>query len=189
MRNLDEAQQAAVLSRLSYFNQGARIAKKNWSQTRMRKRSIRIIVKILMKICASVKRTLIISRTSDDGVAHGQYWMLKFDIIPTLTKFSYGKSTSELRCSGWCHPNHAMPWIKEIELAKKGEYLRTSQSITERVYPKFEALDARFATGMRRIIKNSNFKEQIFIEEQNALKEDRTSEVDKSLIRSTSTSG
>ena len=66
-----------------------------------------------------------------------------------------------------------MPWINEIELVKSVKDLKTSQSITGRVYPNFEALDARIATVLRRIANNLNFRKKILIEEQKAQKEDR----------------
>ena len=76
-------------------------------------------------------------------------------------------------CSNSIHPNGAMPGIKQIVLATSVDDPKTSQSISEKIYPNFETLDAETATARRRIIINSNFNREISIEEQKAQKEDR----------------
>ena len=66
-----------------------------------------------------------------------------------------------------------MPGIKQIVLATSVDDPKTSQSISGKIYPNFETLDAETATARRRIIINSNFNREISIEEQKAQKEDR----------------
>ena len=43
-----------------------------------------------------------------------------------------------------------MLWIQENELSMSIDALQTSQSIIGRVYPDFEALDARIATALKK---------------------------------------
>ena len=49
----------------------------------------------------------------------------------------------------------------------------TSQSIPGYVYQNFQTLDARIASELKKMIKRSNFKKKVHLEEQKALKEDR----------------
>ena len=51
--------------------------------------------------------------------------------------------------------------------------LEISRSISGRIYPNFETLDARNATSLMKIIQNSAFKKEVQLEEQKAQKEDR----------------
>ena len=51
--------------------------------------------------------------------------------------------------------------------------LRSSSSIRGISMPNFEALDARIASALNKIIHNSQFKRRISLEEQKAQKEDR----------------
>ena len=64
-------------------------------------------------------------------------------------------------CSSAGHPSEAMPWIRDIRLAHSFGDLQTSQSITRRIYPHFETLDAKIATAFERILHSSNFKKKI----------------------------
>ena len=51
-----------------------------------------------------------------------------------------------------------MLWIQEIELSMSIDALETSQSITGRVYPDSEALDARITTALKK--ENSSLESQ-----------------------------
>ena len=51
-----------------------------------------------------------------------------------------------------------MLWIKEVELADSVDELRSSSSIRSIPMPNFEALDARIASALNRIIHNAHFK-------------------------------
>ena len=62
---------------------------------------------------------------------------------------------------------------KEVELVDSVDELRSSSSIRGISMPNFEVLDARIASALNKIIKNSQFKRRISLEEQKAQKEDR----------------
>ena len=64
-----------------------------------------------------------------------------------------------------------MHWIKEVEMVDSVDELRSSSST--RGMPNFEALDARIASALNRIIHNSHFKRRISLEEQETQKQDR----------------
>ena len=51
--------------------------------------------------------------------------------------------------------------------------LKTSRSIKGTHYPNFEMLDARIASALNKIIKNSHFKKKVSLEEQKAQEEDQ----------------
>ena len=59
-----------------------------------------------------------------------------------------------------------MQWIKGVELVDSVDDLRSSSSIRSIPMPNFEALDARIASALNRIIHNSHFKRRISLEEQ-----------------------
>ena len=71
------------------------------------------------------------------------------------------------------YPTEAMYLIKEVEKATSIDVLKTSRSISVEKYPKCEMLDARIATGLRKLISNSHFKRTVNLEFQKAQKEDR----------------
>ena len=66
-----------------------------------------------------------------------------------------------------------MQWIKEVELVDSVDELRSSSSTRGISMPNFEALDARIASALNKIIHNSHFKRRISLEEQKAQKQDR----------------
>ena len=66
-----------------------------------------------------------------------------------------------------------MQWIKEVKLVDSVDDLRSSSSIRGISMPNFEALDARIASALNRIIHHSHFKRTISLEEQEAQKQDR----------------
>ena len=63
-------------------------------------------------------------------------------------------------------PTEAMQWIKEVELVESVDELKASSSIRGISMPNFEALDARIASALNKIIQNSQFKRRISLEEQ-----------------------
>ena len=66
-----------------------------------------------------------------------------------------------------------MQWIKEVELVDSVDELRSSSSTRGISMPNFEVLDARIASALNKIIRNSHFTRKISLEEQKAQKEDR----------------
>ena len=60
-----------------------------------------------------------------------------------------------------------------MELVDSVDELRSSSYIRGISLPNFEVLDARIASALNRIIRNSHFKRGISVEEQKAQKEDR----------------
>ena len=66
-----------------------------------------------------------------------------------------------------------MLWMKEVQGATSVDDLKTSRSISGQFYPNFDTVDARIATGLKKIFSNSNFKRGVHLEGQKALKEYR----------------
>ena len=66
-----------------------------------------------------------------------------------------------------------MHWIKEVETVDSVDDLKSSSSARGIRLPDFEALDARIASALNRIIHNSHFRRRISLEEQKGQKEDR----------------
>ena len=66
-----------------------------------------------------------------------------------------------------------MQWIKKVELVDSVDELRSSSSTRGVSMPNFEALDARIASALNKIIHNSQFKRRISLDEQKAQKHDR----------------
>ena len=66
-----------------------------------------------------------------------------------------------------------MLWIKEVEMVESVDDLKSSCSVRGIQMPKFEALDAKIASALNRIIHNTRFKRKVSLEEQKAQKEDR----------------
>ena len=65
-----------------------------------------------------------------------------------------------------------MQWIKEVELVESVDDLNL-RSIRGTHGPNFEVLDARIASALNRIIKNTRFRTKVNLEEMKAQKEDR----------------
>ena len=51
----------------------------------------------------------------------------------------------------------------------------TSRSVSGKNFPNFEMLDAKIASALNKIIQNSQFKQNVSLEEQKAQKEDSVS--------------
>ena len=68
-----------------------------------------------------------------------------------------------------------MQWIKEVEMAKSMDELKTSRSIVERTdFPDFDMLHAMIASAMKRLLdKHVHFRQRVSVEEQRAQKYDR----------------
>ena len=99
---------------------------------------------------------------------------LHFDKFPTPATFACWKKrfkTEVCTCSQF--PTEAMHWIKKVEMVDSMDDLVPSSSIRGIQMPNFEALDARIASALNRIIHNIHFKRRISLEEQKAQKQDR----------------
>ena len=70
-------------------------------------------------------------------------------------------------------PSEAMLWIKEVEMVDSLDELKSSRSIAGKNFPDFEMLDAKIASGLNKIIQNSQFKKKVSLEEQKTQKEER----------------
>ena len=66
-----------------------------------------------------------------------------------------------------------MLWIKEVEMVKSVDDLKSSCSVRRTHGPDFELLDARIASALNKIIQNTRFKKRVSLEEMKAHKEDR----------------
>ena len=60
-----------------------------------------------------------------------------------------------------------------MEMVDSVDDLKSSSSIRGIRMPNFEALDARIASALNKIIHNSHFKRRVSLEEQKAQEEDR----------------
>ena len=99
---------------------------------------------------------------------------MEFEKIPTLSTFNYCQLNLRAEvCSVSYHPSDAMSWIRVIEAAQNIDDLRESHSITGKLHPNFETLDARIATALKKILMNTKFKREVYLEEQTAHRENR----------------
>ena len=99
---------------------------------------------------------------------------LRFDKFPTPATFACWKmrfKTEVCTCSQF--PTEAIPWIKEVEMVDSVDDFKSSSSIRGISMPNFEALDARIASALNKIIHFSHFKRRIGLEEQKAQNQDR----------------
>ena len=71
--------------------------------------------------------------------------------------------------------------INEVEMVVSVDDLKSSRSVRGTQGPDFEVLDARIASALNRIIHNTLFRRKVSLEEQEAQKEDSSSEEDRSL--------
>ena len=63
-----------------------------------------------------------------------------------------------------------------------GQCYRVGDFSRRRAHPHFETLDAKIATALTRIIQSSNFKKEIYLEEQNDQNEDRYDKLRKESV-------
>ena len=99
---------------------------------------------------------------------------LHFDKFPTPATFACWTirfKTEVCICSQF--PTEAVHWIKEVEMVDSVDDVKCSSSVRGIQMPNCEALDARIASALHRIIHNSHFKRRVSLEEQKAQKEDR----------------
>ena len=66
-----------------------------------------------------------------------------------------------------------MSRIKEVEMVDSLEELKSSRSVSGKIFPNFEMLDAKIASALNKIIQNSHFKKEVSLEEQKAQNQDR----------------
>ena len=66
-----------------------------------------------------------------------------------------------------------MLWIKVVEMVDSLKELKSSRSVSGKIFPNFGMLDAKIASALNKIIHNSQFKKKVSLEEQKAEKEDR----------------
>ena len=98
---------------------------------------------------------------------------LHFDKFNTPATFACWKirfKTEVCICSQF--PTEAMLWIKEMEMVESADDLKSSCSVRRIRMPDF-VLDAKIASALNRIIRNTRFKRKVSLEEQKAQKEDR----------------
>ena len=69
-------------------------------------------------------------------------------------------------CTNSTCPTITMVWIKEVEMAKSVDDLKTSQSIERHEFSVFEMLDAKTASALKKIISNHHFRRRVRVEEQ-----------------------
>ena len=107
----------------------------------------------------------------------------QFDKFPTPATFACWKirfKTEVCICSQF--PPEAMQCIKEVEMVDSVDDSRSSSSIRGIPMPNFEVLDAKIASALNKIIKNSHFKKKVSLEEQKSPKKRTVSFVeDRSL--------
>ena len=92
---------------------------------------------------------------------------LHFDKFPTPTTFACWKKRfkTEVRtCSQF--PTEAMLWIKEVELVDSVDDLKSSCSVRGIQVPNFEVLDAKIASALNRIVRNTQLTRMVSMEEQ-----------------------
>ena len=66
-------------------------------------------------------------------------------------------------CSGSNHSSEALRWIEEVVMATSVGDLQTSRSIFGRPFPNIEALDAKIATSLKKIIQNWTFSKKLYV--------------------------
>ena len=91
--------------------------------------------------------------------------------LSTFLKWNIRFKNQVTTCSDY--RSEAILWIKEVEKVDSLEEFKSSRSIAGKNFPNFEMLDARIASALNKIIRNSQFKKKVCLEEQKAQKEDR----------------
>ena len=70
-------------------------------------------------------------------------------------------------------PTEAVLWIKEVEMVDSVDDLKSSWLVRGIQMLNFEVLDAKIASALNRIIRNTQIQRKVSLEEQKAQKEDR----------------
>ena len=115
-----------------------------------------------------------IPQNSMVGQQRQQISELQFDRFTTPSSFVYWKirfKTQVTTCYDF--PSEAMLRIKEVEMVDSMGELKSSRSVAGKKFPNFEMLNARIASALNKIIRNSYVKKKVSLEEQTAPKEDR----------------
>ena len=113
-----------------------------------------------------------------------------FDKFTTPATFACWKiefKTEVCICSQF--PSESMLWIKEVELVESVDDLKSSCSVRGIQMPNFEVRDAKIASPLSRIIQNTRFRKRSVRKKWKLKKKTASSEEDRSLTWSTSTSG
>ena len=76
-----------------------------------------------------------------------------------------------IACSDF--PSEAMLWIKDVEMVDSMEELKSSRSVSERIFQNFEMLDAKIASALNKIIQNPNSRRRSASRSRKPRKEDR----------------
>ena len=115
-------------------------------------------------------------KLSKDYVADQQRLQISdfhFDDFPAPTSFACWKRICKTEVCTCQFPTEAMLWIKEVEMVKSVNDLKSSRSLRGTHGPNFELLDVRNASALHKIIQNTRFKKKVSLEEMKAHKEDR----------------
>ena len=90
--------------------------------------------------------------------------LTKFTTPSTFACWKIRFKTDVCTCSQL--PTEAMLWVKEVELVKSVDDLKSLCSVRGVRMPDFEVLDAKIASALNRIIHNTRFKGKVSLEEQ-----------------------
>ena len=66
-----------------------------------------------------------------------------------------------------------MLWIKEVEIVDSVDDLESSRSVQGHHFPNFEMLDAKIASALNKITKNSYLQKKVSLEQRKAHRQDR----------------
>ena len=96
--------------------------------------------------------------------------------FPDSTEFQSWKVNFKTEvCPKTAYLHLTMHWIKEVEMAKSNDELKTSRSIVGRTdFPDFDMLHAMIASALKRLLdKHIRFRKRVSVEEQRAQNFDR----------------
>ena len=96
---------------------------------------------------------------------------LHFDMFPAPQTFSCWKirfKTEVCSCSHFLA--EALLWIKEVELVNSVDDLKSSRSVQGTNFTDLELFDARIASALNKLWKNSHFRKRVILEELKAPK-------------------
>ena len=119
-----------------------------------------------------------------------QFSHFHFDKFPTSGTFACWKIRFKIGvyiCLQFL--KEVMQWIKEVEMDESVDDLKSSCSIRGIRMPDFEVLDAKIVSALNRVIHNTRFKRKVSLEYEKPKKRTVSFVEDRSLARSTSTSG
>ena len=70
-------------------------------------------------------------------------------------------------------PSETILWINEAEMVDSLDEFTSSRSVSGKHFSNVEMLDAKIASALNKIIRNSHVKKKVSLEKQEAQKEDR----------------